>query len=123
MSYERENRQAMISYFEQGSKGSALRPLLGVEVEHFVVYKDTLRAVPYDAGSAGGGVRDVLTYLSQFYPQKMYGIEGDLICLGTDAGTCITGLGSYRNHSSLWKCAGGYRCGKYPKGIKCHEST
>lgn len=83
MSYERENRQAMISYFEQGSKGSALRPLLGVEVEHFVVYKDTLRAVPYDAGSAGGGVRDVLTYLSQFYPQKMYGIEGDLIGLSS----------------------------------------
>ena len=40
-----------------------------------------------------------------------------------DALALMLALASYRNHSSLWKCAGGYRCGKYPKGIKCHEST
>lgn len=81
MSYERENRQAIISYFEQGAKGSALREALGVEIEHFVVHKGTLAPVLYDAPSGQLGVHDVLDYLSSYYPQKSYGLEGELIGL------------------------------------------
>ena len=84
MSYERENRDAIISYFHKGAKGDTLCKKLGVEVEHFVVYKDSLKAVPYDAGEGAFGVRQVLDYLSQYYPEEMRGLDGDLIGLAND---------------------------------------
>lgn len=83
MSYEKENRQALISYFQKGAKGSRISYTLGVEVEHFVVYAHTLRAVPYVAHE-GIGVRDVLAYLAAFYPEKTWGLTGEIIGLSSD---------------------------------------
>lgn len=84
MSFERENRAAIVSYFQKGAKGETLSKKLGVEVEHFVVYKDSRKAVPYDAGEGAFGVRQVLDYLSRYYPEEMCGLEGDLIGLAND---------------------------------------
>lgn len=80
MRFEKENRQAIITYFEQGARGDASSKKLGVEVEHFVVHEHSRKALSYE-GDAHFGVRDILEYLSDFYPQKMEGVEGDLIGL------------------------------------------
>lgn len=80
MLFEKENRQAIITYFEQGARGDASSKKLGVEVEHFVVHEHSRKALSYE-GDAHFGVRDILEYLSDFYPQKMEGVEGDLIGL------------------------------------------
>lgn len=80
MSFEKENRQAIIAYFEQGARGDASSKKLGVEVEHFVVHEHSRKALSYE-GDAHFGVRDILERLSGFYPQKMEGVEGDLIGL------------------------------------------
>lgn len=82
MSYEEQNRQALISYFQKGAKGQTSLGALGVEVEHFVVHDPSLDAVPY-AEENGFGVRDVLAHLSAFYPQETRGLEGDLIGLAS----------------------------------------
>lgn len=83
MSFEKENRQAIITYFEQGARGNASSKKLGVEVEHFVVHEHSHKALSYE-GDAHFGVRDILAYLSDFYPRKMQGVEGDLIGLADD---------------------------------------
>lgn len=83
MSFEKENRQAIIAYFEQGARGNASSKKLGVEVEHFVVHEHSRKALSYE-GDAHFGVRDILAYLSDFYPRKMQGVEGDLIGLADD---------------------------------------
>lgn len=102
MGFERENRQAIIFYFEQGAQrpcadagaapsgegiaqgtacGQTLRPKLGVEVEHFIVQRGTQAAITYE-----DGVQGVLEFLSGSYPQTMLGLEGDLIGVaGPDA--------------------------------------
>ena len=85
MPYEEENRQAIISYFEQGAKGNTPCEKLGVEVEHFVVQEPSLQAVPYKKSEdISFGVQDVLAYLAQFYPNKSFGSEGELIGLSSD---------------------------------------
>lgn len=86
MTYEAQNREALIQYFYQGVKEET-PSALGVEVEHFVVYADTLHGVPYEAVPGKLGVRQVLEYLSQFYPEKSYGADGDLIGLASDKGS------------------------------------
>lgn len=83
MSYEAENREALISYFYRGAKGSQSTRTLGVEVEHFVVDAHTLRAVPYEASPGGWGVRDVLDYLAPFYTEKTLGLTGEIIGLAS----------------------------------------
>lgn len=83
MSFEKENRQAIIAYFEQGARGNASSKKLGVEVEHFVVHEHSRKALSYE-GDAHFGVRDILAYLSDYYPRKMQGVEGDLIGLADD---------------------------------------
>lgn len=63
MSYEQENKQALVAYFIEGAKGSKPLGALGVEVEHFVVTAEGEHPVSY-AGSEGEfGVRDVLAHL------------------------------------------------------------
>ena len=81
MSFEQENRQALIDYFKGGAKGDASRKALGVEVEHFVVHAEDLREVPYAADDGGFCVREVLEYLRRFYPRETYTRQGDLIGL------------------------------------------
>ena len=84
MSYEQENKQALVAYFNEGAKGDKPLGALGVEVEHFVVTAEGEHSVSY-AGSEGEfGVRDVLAHLADAYPQHTYGLEGDLIGLASD---------------------------------------
>ena len=84
MSYEQENKQALVAYFNEGAKGDKPLGALGVEVEHFVVTAEGEHPVSY-AGSEGEfGVRDVLAHLADAYPQHTYGLEGDLIGLASD---------------------------------------
>ena len=84
MSYEQENKQALIAYFTKGAKGSKPLGALGVEVEHFVVTAEGKRPVSYAGAEGGFGVRDVLAHLAQKYPKKTLGREGDLIGLASD---------------------------------------
>lgn len=85
MAYESENLEALVNYFKSGATGNP--GALGVEVEHFVVYADTLEDVPYMEEDGSFGVLQVLEYLAQFYPKKSYGADGDLIGLGSEKGT------------------------------------
>lgn len=85
MPYQAQNREILIDYFRQGAQANPA--MLGVEVEHFVVYAGTLEDVPYESGDGRLGVREVLEYLAQFYPEKSFGADGDLIGLGSEKGT------------------------------------
>ena len=85
MSYEQENKQALVAYFTEGAKGDKPLGALGVEVEHFVVTAEGEYSVSYAGRSEGEfGVRDVLAHLADAYPQHTYGLEGDLIGLASD---------------------------------------
>lgn len=85
MSYEQENKQALVAYFTEGAKGDKPLCALGVEVEHFVVTAEGGYSVSYAGRSEGEfGVRDVLAHLADAYPQHTYGLEGDLIGLASD---------------------------------------
>lgn len=85
MSYEQENKQALVAYFTEGAKGDKPLGALGVEVEHFVVTAEGEYPVSYAGRSEGEfGVRDVLAHLADAYPQRTYGLEGDLIGLASD---------------------------------------
>lgn len=85
MSYEQENKQALVAYFTEGAKGDKPLGALGVEVEHFVVTAEGEYSVSYAGRSEGEfGVRDVLAHLADAYPQHAYGLEGDLIGLASD---------------------------------------
>ena len=85
MSYEQENKQALVAYFTEGAKGDKPLGALGVEVEHFVVTAEGECSVSYAGRSKGEfGVRDVLAHLADAYPQHTYGLEGDLIGLASD---------------------------------------
>lgn len=85
MSYEQENKQALVAYLTEGAKGDKPLGALGVEVEHFVVTAEGEYPVSYAGRSEGEfGVRDVLAHLADAYPQRTYGLEGDLIGLASD---------------------------------------
>ena len=47
MSYEQENKQALVAYFTEGAKGGKPLGALGVEVEHFVVTAEGEYSVSY----------------------------------------------------------------------------
>ena len=94
MKFYEENLQTIVAYFRQGAQ-SAPTNKLGVEVEHFAVHTSNNAPVYYDEshrqnaastsenteGSGELNVAAVLKHLSQFYEQKLYGIENDLIGL------------------------------------------
>lgn len=77
MSYFEQNKADMIAYLQKGCKpkGTALR--FGVELEHFIVKKDTKEAVSYYGEK---GVETILKQLLPFYEKKDYS-EGHLIAL------------------------------------------
>ena len=58
MSYEQENKQALVAYFNEGAKGDKPLGALGVEVEHFVVTAEGEHPVSYAGGGGEFGVRD-----------------------------------------------------------------
>lgn len=75
-----ESRQRLITYFESGAKGQGGCKRLGVELEHLVVFNDGT-PMSYDGTSEHAGVRDVLTHLSRWYPQKTINEYRDLLGL------------------------------------------
>ncbi len=83
MSYEQENRKAIVAYFNEGAKGAEPLGALGVEVEHFVVTSGECAPVPYQGAEGAFGVHDVLAFLADYYPQKSFGHDGDLIGLAS----------------------------------------
>ena len=58
MSYEQENKQALVAYFNEGAKGDKPLGALGVEVEHFVVTAD----IPYRTLGAKGNLAFVMCW-------------------------------------------------------------
>ena len=88
-SYVTENRERIVRYLSDGIKQPGGPTLLGVEVEHFVVFDDG-RPVSYERHDSALGIREVLEYLSAFYPERAYGTRGDLIGLsGSDGAVSL----------------------------------
>ena len=80
------NKQRLVTFFEGGSKGDAGCKALGVELEHHVV-TDDMRSVSYAPRKGRVGVCEVLEHLSQWYPEKSYNLEGDLLGLNGPEGS------------------------------------
>lgn len=80
------NKQRLVAFFEAGSKGAAGCGKLGVELEHHVV-TDDMRSVSYDPRRGKVGVREVLEHLAQWYPEKSFNLEGDLLGLNGPEGS------------------------------------
>ena len=83
---QQENRRRLIAFFEAGAKGHAGEGALGVELEHHVL-TDDMKSVSYDPRRGRVGVREALEYLSQWYPEKTYNLEGDLLGLAGEEGS------------------------------------
>lgn len=77
MNYFEQNKADMIAYLQKGCKedGTAMR--FGVELEHFIVRKDTKEAVSFYGEN---GVESILRELLPFYEKQDYS-EGHLIAL------------------------------------------
>lgn len=58
-------KSSLIRYFTEGIKQSG-EPLLGVEIEHFILNRKDMTAVPY---SGENGVRNILCKLMEQYPE------------------------------------------------------
>ena len=83
---QRLNKRRLVEFFEGGAKGDAGCGMLGVELEHHVV-TDGMRSVSYDPRRGKVGVREVLEHLAQWYPEKTYNLEGDLLGLAGEEGS------------------------------------
>lgn len=87
--YDR-NKQALIEYFESGSKG-CICETLGVEIEHFVVYGEQAAAkagvVPGTAVSyyGEGGIEEILYKLCERWPEHTKIMTDEGHCLGFKA--------------------------------------
>ena len=84
--YTNENRQRLMAFFRSGSKAPEDIGRLGVEVEHLIVGDDG-DAISYEPTDAHKGVRDVLAYLTTWYPQQSFNDHGDLLGLLGDEGS------------------------------------
>ncbi len=84
MNYDDENIDRITAYIKSGEKIKGDEKL-GVEIEHFIVYKDTLKSTGYyeDAGAL-----NLLKNLSKNYDEEVY-IDGELLGLKRD-GSYIT---------------------------------
>ena len=83
---QQENRRRLIAFFEAGAKGHTDDGALGVELEHHVL-TDDMKSVSYDPRAGRVGVREILEHLSQWYPEKTYNLEGDLLGLAGEEGS------------------------------------
>lgn len=68
-------KEALIRYFAEGIKKEHC-PLLGVEVEHFIVEKNSRKAIPYEGEQ---GIRQILKDLMKCYPKAQPLGEEDLL--------------------------------------------
>lgn len=80
MNYFVKNKENIIQYFTAGCKDADVPMHFGVELEHFVVKKDTKEAVSYYGEK---GVESILTKLMPYYKESAYS-EGHLIALARD---------------------------------------
>ncbi len=76
----RTNKENIIQYLKNGCKPCDMPLHFGVELEHFVVKKDTKEAVSYYGEN---GVEAILIQLMPFYEESVYS-EGHLIALGRE---------------------------------------
>ncbi len=76
----RKNKENIIQYLNSGCKNADVPMQFGVELEHFVVKKDTREAVSYYGDN---GIESVLTQLKPLYKECAYS-EGHLIALGRE---------------------------------------
>lgn len=60
MSYEQENKQALVAYFKEGAKGDKPLGALGVEVEHIVLPRKA--NIPYRTLEAKGNLAFVMCW-------------------------------------------------------------
>ena len=93
-----QNREALVAFFRERPEGIAPSPdarvrsgasvpgMLGVEVEHFVVFDDG-SPVPYWPRDGRIGILDVLEELEGFCPGREHTTEGRLIGLSGEEGT------------------------------------
>lgn len=77
MTYELENRQAIIDYIEEGCKGNAMGSV-GVEMEHFILDEDG-DPVPYEEKHGRLGMKDILETISQYYAEVFRTEEGNIM--------------------------------------------
>ena len=73
------NKKLLVKHFEEGSKKESNKKL-GVEIEHFVVRRQTLKSVTYYDKQS---IRDMLETLSPLYPHR-FEKDGHLIGLYND---------------------------------------
>jgi len=78
MDYFKKNREETIQYLKKGCKTKDTPLGFGVELEHFVVHRDSKEAVLY---LGDNGVEAILMELAPLYEEKVYS-EGHLIALG-----------------------------------------
>ena len=84
-----ENRRRLVAFFRSGSKSPEACGQLGVEVEHFVLADDG-SPVSYLPSQGLVGVRDVLDYLSTWYPEQTFNSYRDLLgLLGTEGSVTL----------------------------------
>ena len=76
----RKNKENIIQYLKSGCKNADMPMHFGVELEHFVVKKDTKEAVSYYGES---GIESILMQLMPLYKESAYS-EGHLIALGRE---------------------------------------
>ena len=72
----KKNLNTLVDIFKSGIKKDK-KGLLGVEIEHFLIDKDTLATIPYGGNI---GVEKILTELAKFYNTKEFS-QGHLIAL------------------------------------------
>lgn len=68
MNYLNHNKKILTEYFQSGCK-KGQEQKLGLEVEHFIVFKDTKESVPY---SGDYGIQSVLEELLPYYEYGFY---------------------------------------------------
>ncbi|HEY9575793.1 MAG TPA: glutamate-cysteine ligase family protein [Lachnospiraceae bacterium] len=73
----KKNLAMLENYFYEGCKENCIQSL-GLEVEHFIVKKDSLKTVTY---YEAGGVKEILECLEPFYSIRDYGQDHSLIGL------------------------------------------
>lgn len=76
----RKNTENIIQYLKDGCKSTDMPMHYGVELEHFVVHKDSREAVSYYGKN---GIEAILMQLMPLYEESAYS-EGHLIALGRE---------------------------------------
>ena len=84
--YRAANRAALVEFFRSGAHGGSGGGVLGVEVEHFLVFDDGTPVSYYPHGGRIG-VRDVLEFLAATNPKRELTATGELIGLAGPEGS------------------------------------